>query len=312
MSSSSKALQSYLHTEVRRAVRKAAEDISSRALRSPRLRGYAFNALHLLADSASVNVDGLQYFFPTSDWIIGRSLYIDGRWDDEFLKAAIDLVAGLPGGRQVDDGIFVDVGANIGTTSVQALGRYHAKRAIVIEPSPQCLPYLYSNIAANRFSGRCDVIEAAVSDEAGEVAFRAGGDNSGAGEVLHGARDGTQDYIIKSQRLDDIISFLGVDFGELSLVWVDTEGHECRVLSGAKKVIEANVPIVIEFWPERLRENGDYDRLVEMLARSFRTIIDIRAHVQGTRDSFVKSSIFAINAQAEALGPWPTDLLLVS
>ena len=298
-----------LRTNFRRKMRKLAEDTAAAALQSHRVRQYAFNALHLLTDSASVTVNGIHYVFPTSDWIIGRSLYIDGRWDDEFMQATVNVLTERRPSPSFAEGIFVDVGANIGTTTIQALARYGARHAVAVEPSPECLPYLYSNLAANRLSGRCDIVEAAVSDVSGEVAFRAGKDNSGAGEVMW---DGDpHDYAVRSQTLDDIIPSLGIGLDELSLVWIDAEGQEYRILNGAKNIIAAGTPMVIEFWPQRLRENGDYSRLIETLALSFGTIIDIRAYVQGTRGSIVESSAEAIDAQAKALGPWPTDLLLL-
>jgi FkbM family methyltransferase len=262
-----------------------------------------------LTDSASVDIDGLHYTFSTDDWIIGRSLYIKGGWDDEFLECAVQLIQDRSKSQPLADGIFVDVGANIGTTTIQALHRYHARRSIAVEPSPHCLPYLYSNLAANRLASRCDIIEAALSDRPGEVAFEVGENNSGAGKVV--AIDGTPDRIVESQQLDQLISSLNVAFDELSLVWIDTEGHEYRVLSGAEKVIASGTPIVIEFWPEQLRENGDYGRLLELLATKIDQIIDIRALVQGGRPSSVESSIEAINAHADKLGPWPTDLMLL-
>ena len=262
-----------------------------------------------MTDSASVTVNGIKYVFPTNDWIIGRSLYINGRWDDEFLQAAVDLLAERGRKLSFEEGVFVDVGANIGTTTIQALTRYGARRAVAVEPSPECLPYLYSNIAANRLSGHCDIIEAAVSDVSGEVAFRAGKDNSGGGEVTWS--DDAHDYTVRSQTLDDIISSLGIGLDELSLVWVDAEGHEYRILNGARNIITTGIPIVLEFWPQRLRQNGDYARLIEELALSFETIIDIRAYVQGTRGVVIENSKEAIDAHAKALGPWPTDLLLL-
>lgn len=298
-----------LRTEARRVIRKVSEDAASKALRHPLIRAYSFNALHLLSDSASVDIDGLHYTFSTDDWIIGRSLYVKGGWDDEFLECAVELLRERSNGRPLTEGTFVDIGANIGTTTIQALHRYHARRAIAVEPSPRCLPYLYSNLAANRLASRCDVVEAALSDRLGEVAFKVGENNSGAGQVV--TNDGTQDHIVEAQPLDHVIDSLNVGFDELALVWVDTEGHEYRVLSGAEKVIAAGVPIVIEFWPHQLRENGDYERLVEMLASKMGEIIDIRARVQGGRPSGVQTSTEAINVHADKLGPWPTDLLLL-
>jgi hypothetical protein len=123
---------------------------------------------------------------------------------------------------------------------------------------------------------------------------------------------GTPDYIVPSRRLDDVISSLGISTGDLSLVWVDTEGHEYRVLSGASSVLDAGIPILIEFWPERLHENGDCGSLVEMLAQRIDTIIDVRAKVKGAEGPLVESTVSAINAYAKALGPLATDLLLLS
>lgn len=309
MSPHSCSLQSKLCANFRRHIRGFAEHAASSVLQSPRVRGLAFDALHLLTDTASVNVSGIQYAFSTNDWIIGRSLYISGHWDDEFMEAAVKLLAERRGSRPLSDGVFIDVGANIGTTTIQALTKYQARRVIAVEPSPKCLPLLYTNLAANRLSDRCDVIEAVLSDASGEAAFRSGENNSGAGEVV--PLDSARDYTVKSEVLDHIIPSLGIDFAEVSLVWVDTEGHEYRVLSGAKRVIDSGIPVVIEFWPQKLRENGDFAALVEMLADTFKTIIDIRAHVQVTRESVVESSVDTIRAHAETLGPWPTDLLLL-
>lgn len=298
-----------LRTEARRVIRKVSEDAASKALRHPVIRACSFNALHLLTDSASIDIDGLHYTFSTDDWIIGRSLYVNGGWDDEFLECAVELVGERSKGRPFTEGTFVDIGANIGTTTIQALHRYHGRRAISVEPSPRCLPYLYSNLAANRLASRCDVVEAALSDKPGEVAFKVGKNNSGAGQVV--TNDGTQDHIVKSQPLDQVIDSLNVGLGELALVWVDTEGHEFRVLSGAEKVIAAGTPFVIEFWPHQLRENGDYELLLKLLVSQMREIIDIRARVQGGRPSNVENSVAAIDAHANRLGPWPTDLLLL-
>ena len=298
-----------LRAGLRRHIRNFAESAASTALKSPRVRGYAFDALHLLTESASATINGVHYSFSTNDWIIGRSLYISGRWDDEFMEATVKLLADRPGIRPLSGGVFVDVGANIGTTTIQALNRFGAERVVAIEPSPRCLPYLYSNLAANKLSDRCTVMEVAMSDVPGEVAFRAGENNSGAGEVLQAG--GTPDYIVPARKLDDVISFLGISADDLSLVWVDTEGHEYRVLSGASRVLDAGIPMVIEFWPERLHENGDFDSLVEILARRIGTIIDVRAQVRGTQDPLVESTVSAINAYAKTLGPLATDLLLL-
>ena len=65
-----------------------------------------------------------------------------------------------------------------------------------------------------------------------------------------------------------------VEPNEIGLAWIDTQGHEGHVLSGASRLIQANVPIVIEFWPYGLKRSGGYPLLRQFLARQNR-VLDI-------------------------------------
>lgn len=308
MTSAETSLKHLVRGRARRYIRKFAEEAASAALRSRVFRGYAFDVLHLLTDSASATTDGLQYFFSTNDWVIGRSLYASGHWDSKFLEASVALLAEEPFRRQMADSIFIDVGANIGTTTLHALHRFKAARAVAIEPSRECLPYLRANIAANCLSERCTIMEFAASDTEGEVSFQANRDNSGGGEI-ESDREKT-DYVVPSRKLDDLLAQLGIAPDEISLVWMDTEGHEYRVLRGAEGILSAGVPVLIEFWPQRLRHNGDFDSLVRLLAEKTRKIIDVRAYVQQTRQPWVEPTVSSLTARANILGSGQTDLLI--
>lgn len=309
MKSADNSFGQVVRQSARRSIRSFAEAAASLSLRSRTLRAYAFDALHLLTPAASATVDGLHYTFSTDDWIIGRSLYVTGQWDNCFLEAIVNLLDSEPPGRRVANNTFIDVGANIGTTTLQALHRFNAARVVAIEPSRECLPYLRSNIAANCFWERCAIVEAAVSDVEDELAFRAGRGNSGGGALTSGG--GEKDYLVPTRRLDDILAQLGISSDEISVVWIDTEGHEYRVLSGADGILASGAPFVIEFWPDRLRHNGDFDSLIGLLAHRFGRIIDIRAHVHGDLKPPVEPTVISLTARANALGRGQTDLLLL-
>lgn len=285
------------------------EETASAALRSRVLRGYAFDVLHLLTELASARTGGLQYFFSTNDSVIGRSLYVSGRWDSELLEASVALLAEEPSRSQMADSIFADVGANIGTSILHALHTFKAARAVAIEPSRECLPYLRANIAANCLSERCTIMEFAASDIEGEVSFRVNRDNSGGGEIKSGRE--TTDYVVPSRRLDDLLAQLGITPDEISLVWMDTEDHEYRVLRGVEGILNAGVPVIIEFWPQRLQHNGDFDSLVILLAEKARKIIDVRAYVQQTREPWVEPTVPSLTIRANILGSAQTDLLIL-
>jgi FkbM family methyltransferase len=292
-------------------VRKGAERSSAFALNNQSVRAAAFASLHLLTESASVESNGLFYLFPTSDWIIGRSLYMRGRWDDEFLECAVDLAARLSSAPPFSGGVVVvvDVGANIGTTSLQMLKRFEVSRVVAVEPHPVCLRYLQANIAANGYSSKCTIIHAAASDVAGEVALETNTDNSGGAQIIPSAT--LASYVVQSETLDAMVLSNDIDPADLSLVWVDAEGHEYRVMKGAARIIEAKVPFLIEFWPQRLRENGDFDLLVDLIVDCVSRIMDVRTHVERTRPHDIPPTRAGILKASVALDAWPTDLLLI-
>ena len=261
-----------------------------------------------MSSSASVESDGLFYFFPTDDWIIGRSLYMAGSWDEDYLSCAVDLIGELSSGPAIGQGVVFDVGANIGTTTLPMLHRFDS-RVVAVEPSPVCLRYLRANVAANGLAARCTIVELAVSDAAGSVALQTDADNSGGAQIV--GDEFLADLVVRSETLDDIAEATGVDPKEISMVWVDVEGHEYRVLQGAKRILEANVPFFIEFWPKRLRENGDFDLLVDLIVGRMTQIVDVRARVDGSRSHVVEPTRAGLLAASDALGEWPTDLLLI-
>ena len=42
----------------------------------------------------------------------------------------------------------------------------------------------------------------------------------------------------------------------LGLVWMDAQGHEAHILSGAEVLHAPDIPIVTEYWPQGLRHAG--------------------------------------------------------
>ena len=49
------------------------------------------------------------------------------------------------------------------------------------------------------------------------------------------------------------------------IVWMDTQGFEPIILSGAKNLIDSKVPIVLEFWPYALKRSGSWEKMINFL-----------------------------------------------
>ncbi len=64
---------------------------------------------------------------------------------------------------------------------------------------------------------------------------------------------------------------------ERSLLWIDTQGFEGYVLSGAKELLKRNIPICMEFWPYGMARADSYDALKKALFnQNYSLIYDLK------------------------------------
>jgi FkbM family methyltransferase len=126
-------------------------------------------------------------------------------------------------------GVFVDVGANVGTYAM-ALARHVGANGKVIAIEPH--PVTHARLAFNRAaSGLTQVIlvAAAAGPSDGELMIETDGDNLGASHIVSGERADNA-IRVPSLRLERILGEAGV--GHVDALKIDVEGYEDRVLTG--------------------------------------------------------------------------------
>jgi len=130
-------------------------------------------------------------------------------------------------------GVYVDVGAYIGTHTIFFSKYCGAEKVISFEPCKQSFKYLRKNCILNGIPTD-NLINAAVSDKDGRCATLTSDEsNTGATKIVEG--DGN----IKCVRLDDCLDDLIV------LLKIDVEGMQDKVIRGASKVIETHKPTIV-------------------------------------------------------------------
>ena len=126
-------------------------------------------------------------------------------------------------------GVFVDVGANVGTYAM-ALARHvgQSGRVVAIEPHPVTHARLAFNRVASDFA-QVILVAAAAGPSDGELLIETDGDNLGASHIVSGEHAG---HAIKvpSLRLQRILGDAGVT--RVDALKIDVEGYEDRVLTG--------------------------------------------------------------------------------
>jgi hypothetical protein len=94
------------------------------------------------------------------------------------------------------------------------------------------------------------------------------------------------------------------------LLFIDTQGFEGYVLSGAKNLIQKSVPIVMEFWPYGLNRAEGLDLLYETLSESsYTSMWDLSNPV--VKIKFSIENLKKIELKYGLNGSY-TDLLLVN
>lgn len=247
---------------------RVASVVLPRVLRASRLRWRLLQELSPLVAS-----DGEPRFLVRTDDIeIGKVTYRDGGYYADHIAWCVERVGGL------DGLVFVDVGANIGTTTVPAVATHGASRAVAFEPANGNARILRANVVLNGLDEQVEVVEAAVSDHVGSVDMELDARNHGDHRVRVSTSDGAfaeasrATLTVPVTTIDDALATRCID-PDAVVMWVDAQGHEGHILSGASSVLHR--PWVVEYWPYGLRRAGGFERFHDLLA-GFSTVIDVR------------------------------------
>ncbi len=163
-------------------------------------------------------------------------------------------------------GVFVDVGANVGTYAMP-LARHvgTSGNVIAIEPHPVTHSRLAFNRAASGFT-QVRLVAAAAGPSDGELLIETDGDNLGASHIVSGDRPGNA-IKVPSSRLQRILGDAGTD--RVDALKIDVEGFEDRVLTGFFKEAPQGL------WPRAVviehlsRNEWLHDCIADMRARGY-------------------------------------------
>jgi FkbM family methyltransferase len=212
------------------------------------------------------------YVVFANDQIISRDLFLHGNRHHTRVERALARLEDF----RLDT--LVDVGANIGIVSISAVLRGLARRAIAIEPVPQNHRLLVANIHLNGLADRIThhaTALGAVKDET--LSFELSPDNSGDHRVSVAAQDGLfaegqrPRIQVPSTRFDDLVGDLDP---RGTLIWMESQGYEGHILTGAPRALAARVPLVAEFCTNLKRPTGAYAPFLEAVS-GYRTWIDL-------------------------------------
>ena len=142
--------------------------------------------------------------------------------------------------------VVIDVGAHIGLYTLKAARAVGANgRVIAVEPGPQSFLILKDNVALNHLDN-VTVVNAALSDRAGQSKFYACTDPSLSGFELQPNARLREVTTVRVMVLDDVLNNLGIS--RVDWMKIDVEGAETKVLKGGVHLLEESgkMKIIVE------------------------------------------------------------------
>ena len=209
------------------------------------------------------DVSNNSYIIPTGDEAIGFHLYVGGKYDSELVGSVVEKL-----GIDFERKLFVDVGSNVGHICIPAVKDYGFRKAIAVEPGNLNFRLLNSNCFINNLSNKIDTKNVALGDQKTKSVFLGlCNENIGDHQVLTCPSESKRVLEqIELETLDNLVPPEATSTN--TLIWIDVQGFEGFVFSGAQKVINRKIPICFEFWPDGLIAKKNYEKLVEVLISS--------------------------------------------
>ncbi len=174
------------------------------------------------------------------------------------------------------DGRFVDVGANIGLTTIP-IAANPGVRCFSFEPDPDNFRYLHNNVETNCPNRNVWLFELALFDRAGSCEFRRSGRNKGDHHLNPGAAEASSGewqaapIHVPTARLDDVLlCHLASATGPIGAKII-AQGAETHIVSGGRSTLSLADAMLIEIYPYGIeRMGGDLASLLGFCTEHFR------------------------------------------
>lgn len=162
--------------------------------------------------------------------------------------------------------VLLELGGNIGTQTIYWAKTGFFPRIVTIEPDPRNFAFLSRNIRDNGLESMVTLVQSAAGDCVGMIDFYQNPDNHGKSSALRSSpRDRMMQVPVRP--VEQVLTEHGIAPSDIGLIWMDIEGYEpvaCRSMEG---LMQAGVPLYMEFSPEFY--GGEADAFRQSLARFY-------------------------------------------
>jgi FkbM family methyltransferase len=132
--------------------------------------------------------------------------------------------------------ICIDVGANIGDT-IAAFYKHSDDSFLAIEPNPKFNHYLHHNYGDKE---KIRILNCICSSSSSKTCKFKVNENSGTASIAS-SESGS---LMQTETLDNLIHVYP-EYSNLNMIKIDTDGHDFKVIEGAREIIVQNLPVIL-------------------------------------------------------------------
>lgn len=173
---------------------------------------------------------------------VGHGVLKKGSWQRDDFDAALGLLTAKRGRL---GGVFLDVGANIGTQSVYAALSGQFEGIVAIEPEPRNAAVLRDNLSLNDLAVRFELVRKAVGRRKGVSHLSLHEEDSGMHSLTR--KDDRNSVAVEVDTVPSILVDLQIPPEEISFIWMDIERGEFDVFPTIPDLLARRTPVFFEY-----------------------------------------------------------------
>jgi len=273
-----------------RRLRQLPKLVTNKTYRAVAWRRFLLSLLNRCLPQVSfigLSCNDVSILYHAKDRAITLYALVDGHFHASELAKIIEL---LEEKKCLLGKVFLEIGANVGSTTVSALKSGKFAKAIAFEPVKQNYRLIKANLALCDLEKSAVVENLAISDRSGSSKMIVSDNNFGDNRIVShqvGKQPGFfneqtwKSNVVGMISLDEYFDQNELNAQDISLLWVDAQGHEGHILKGASALLSKRAfPAVIEFWPHSLKEAGGLELLLSEIRAYFATVYDLKSGKQ--------------------------------
>ena len=225
----------------------------------------AFNIASKYASEITVKRNDIHWSLPLVDQGISKKIFSKGHYEGE----SIEFIANFLREKRIEEGIILDIGANIGVPSVPLASKLPGATIYAFEPIRSTYKILRRNIAINNLENRVFSFETALGSEDTQVHMQHSESSPATSEVIiPDASNLGSENLVNSTSLTSFVRANKIDIDRIRFAWIDIQGYEPELIKGGNDIL-SQIDLYIEVWPEGIERNGGKDTYLNFVTEYY-------------------------------------------